>query len=135
MSRARSLLPRTVLQRVRLAALLFACSAPLSQFPIGMAPSAPRAAQIQGFFALVLLIVVYVVTFARRRTMTLCPIAVGALILIAGDAMVDPMAVIALCIGTMVHQSLYGGRRAASGRPGAPSPPGPLTTPPPPPPP
>jgi diguanylate cyclase (GGDEF)-like protein len=113
MSRVRSLLPRTVLQRVRLAALLFACSAPLSQFPTGMDPSLPRPAQVQGFLALVLLIVFYAVTFARRRTMTLCPIAVGALILIAGYAMVDPMAVIALCIGTMVHQSLYGGRRDA----------------------
>src|SRR4051812_49455859 len=132
MSRVRSLLPRTVLQRVRLAALLFACSAPVSQFPIGMDSSVPRAAQIQGFLALVLLIVFYAVTFARRRAMTLCPIAVGALILIAGYAMVDPMAVIALCIGTMVHQSLYGGPRGAPPRPGARPPPAPPTLAPPP---
>jgi diguanylate cyclase (GGDEF)-like protein len=113
MTRVRALLPRTVLQRVRLAALLFACSAPASQFPIGMGSHVPEAAQVRGFVALVLLIVVYLVTFARRRTTPLCPIVVGLLIFFAGYAMVDPMAVIALCIGTMVHQSLYGGRREA----------------------
>jgi hypothetical protein len=68
MSRVRALLPRTVLQRVRLAALLFACSAPASQFPIGMDQHIPEAAQVRGFVALFLLIAIYVVTFARRRT-------------------------------------------------------------------
>jgi diguanylate cyclase (GGDEF)-like protein len=116
MSRVRALLPRTVLQRVRLAALLFACSAPVSQFPIGMDPHIARAAQVRGLIALVLLIAIYLYTFARRRTGMLCPIVVGVLIFFAGYALLDPMAVIALCMGTMVHQSLYGGRRAAIAR-------------------
>jgi hypothetical protein len=77
MSRVRSVLPRTVLQRVRLAALLFACSAPVSQFPIGMGPHVPHAAQVRGLVALVLLIVFYVVTFATRRAFPLSPLVVG----------------------------------------------------------
>jgi len=113
MSRVRALLPRTVLQRVRLAALLFACSAPISQFPIGMDPHVPEAAQVRAFAALVLLLGLYVLTFVRRRPGLLCPVVVGVLIFTAGYALVDPMAVIALCMGTMVHQSLYGGRREA----------------------
>src|SRR4051794_13747646 len=113
MSRVRALLPQTVLQRVRLAALLFACSAPASQFPIGMERSLSQAVQLRGMVALVLLIALYVATFVRRRTVPVGPVALGGIIFLAGFAMVDPMAVIALCMGTMVHQSLYGGRREA----------------------
>src|SRR3954447_5459252 len=125
MTRVRALLPRTVLQRVRLAALLFACSAPASQFPIGMDPGVSHGAAVRAFGALVLLLAVYIATFAGARVPPFGPIVIGVLILVAGFAMVDPMAVIALCIGTMVHQSLYGGRGGASGGAAAPSPPRP----------
>src|SRR4051794_39359592 len=113
MARVRALLPRTVLQRVRLAALLFACSAPVSQLPIGMDPSLSRPAQVRGLVALLLLLVFYVATFARRRVPPAGSIVLGVLILVAGFALLDPMAVIGLCMGAMVHQSLYGGRREA----------------------
>src|SRR3954466_925769 len=113
MSRVRALLPQTVLQRVRLAALLFACSAPASQFPIGMDRSLSEGVQLRGIVALVLLIALYVATFVRRRSVPVGPLALGGTIFLAGFAMVDPMAVIALCMGTMVHQSLYGDRRQA----------------------
>src|SRR3954468_8019417 len=113
MARVRALLPRTVLQRVRLAALLFACSAPVSQLPIGMDPSLSRPVQVRGLVALLLLLVFYVVTFARRRVPPAGPIVLGVLILVAGFALLDPMAVIGLCMGAMVHQSLYVGRREA----------------------
>jgi diguanylate cyclase (GGDEF)-like protein len=116
MSRVRALLPETVLQRVRLAALLFACSGPASQFPIGMDRGLSEAVQVRGIVALVLLIALFVATFVRRRMVPVGPVALGGLIFLAGFAMVDPMAVIALCIGTMVHQSLYGGRREAIAR-------------------
>jgi diguanylate cyclase (GGDEF)-like protein len=113
MTRVRALLPRTVLQRVRLAALLFACSAPVSLLPVGMHPGLSAGAQARAYAALVLLLVYYVATFARRRIPPFGPVVMGGLILVAGYAIVDPMAVIGLCLGAMVHQSLYGGRRAA----------------------
>jgi diguanylate cyclase (GGDEF)-like protein len=116
MSRVRNLLPRTVLQRVRLAALLFACSAPVSQLPIGMDPTLSAAARARGFVAIVALLVYYVVTFVRRRPHPLGPFFLGGVILAAGLSLVDPMAVIGLCMGALVHQSLYGGRRAALAR-------------------
>jgi len=53
MTRVRALVPRTALQRVRLATLLFACSAPVSQLPIGMNPSLSRPVQVRGLVALV----------------------------------------------------------------------------------
>jgi diguanylate cyclase (GGDEF)-like protein len=113
MTRVRALLPRTVLQRVRLAALLFACSAPVSLLPVGMHPGVSGGAQARGYAALVLLLAYYVTTFARQRIPPLGPVVMSALILVAGYAILDPMAVIGLCLGAMVHQSLYGGRRAA----------------------
>jgi diguanylate cyclase (GGDEF)-like protein len=114
MSRLRSILPRTTLQRVRLAALVFACSAPASQLPLGMDRALSSAAQARGFAALLILIAWYVLTYVRGRTPAYGPVLVGALALAAGVSMVDPMAVIALCIGSMVHQSLYDGHRAAA---------------------
>src|SRR3954447_15240019 len=77
------------------------------------APGWSAAWHLRGIVALVLLIALFVATFVRRRMLPVSPLALGGIIFLAGFAMVDPMAVIALCIGTMVHQSLYGGPREA----------------------
>src|SRR3954447_6501152 len=80
------------------------------------APGWSAAWHLRGIVALVLLIALYVATFVRRRMVPVGPVALGGIIFFAGYALVDPMAVIALCIGTMVHQSLYGGPREAIAR-------------------
>jgi diguanylate cyclase (GGDEF)-like protein len=102
-----------MLQRVRLAALVFACSAPVSQFPLGIDGGLSAAARARGLVALALLVAFHVVTFARRRLPPLSPVIVSGLLLAAGLSLVDPMVVIGLSMGALVHLSLYGGGRAA----------------------
>src|SRR5215218_2313752 len=113
MTRARNLLTTSVLQRVRVAAMVFACLAPLSQLPVGVDPTLPAIVQALGRVPLLLLIVVFVATLLVRRTIPFEPLIVGGLIVAAGVALADPMVVIGLGMGTLVHQSLYGSRRTA----------------------
>jgi diguanylate cyclase (GGDEF)-like protein len=105
--------PGRVLQRVRLASLLLATASVMSQLPLGIDPALPLADRVRGLGALVALIALYVVTFLRRRQIPLEPAVLGTLLLAVGTALIDPMAVIGICVGGLVHQSLYGERRAA----------------------
>jgi diguanylate cyclase (GGDEF)-like protein len=112
MSSARNA-PARVLQRVRLASLAFACASVMSQLPLGIDPALPLADRVRGLAALAALLVLYGVTFLRGRRLPGEPVVLGAVILAAGTALLDPMVVIGLCIGAVVHQSLYGTTRAA----------------------
>ena len=103
----------TVLQRVRLASLVFATASVVSQLPLGIDASLPAADRIRGLAALGALIALYAVTFLRRRPAPLEPVVTGGLLLAAGTALTDPMVVIGLAMGGIVHQSLYGTSRAA----------------------
>jgi len=93
--------------------MVFACASPLSQLPVGIDSTLPAVDQALGRVALLVLIGVYAGTLRTRRAIPFEPVIVALLILAAGLAMVDPMVVIGLGMGTLVHQSLYGGRRAA----------------------
>jgi diguanylate cyclase (GGDEF)-like protein len=105
-----------MVQRVRLAALLFACAATVSLLAVGIDHHLPATAQARGFAALAGLLVLYVVTFARRRSVPGSPVVLFGLLLGSGLSLLDPMAVIGLCMGATVHESMYGSRRAAIAR-------------------
>jgi diguanylate cyclase (GGDEF)-like protein len=113
MPSARTAPERTVLQRVRLAGLVFAVASVMSQLPLGIDPALPAGDRMRGLAALIALVALYVVTFLRRRQVPLEPVLLGAAMLAAGPALIDPMVVIGLCFGGVVHQSLYGTPRAA----------------------
>src|SRR4051812_4451988 len=93
--------------------MVFACASPLSQLPVGIDSALPAIDRALGRVALLVLTGVYAGTLRTRRAIPFEPVIVALLILAAGLAMVDPMVVIGLGMGTLVHQSLYGGRRAA----------------------
>jgi diguanylate cyclase (GGDEF)-like protein len=112
MPRARNA-PGRVLQRVRLASLLLATASVMSQLPLGIDPALPVADRVGALGALVALIALFGVTFLRRRHLPFEPVLLGALLLAVGTALIDPMVIVGLCVGGFVHQSLYGGRRAA----------------------
>src|SRR4051812_16859423 len=93
--------------------MVFACASPLSQLPVGIDSTLPAVDRALGRIAPLVLIGVYAGTLRTRRAIPFEPVIVALLILAAGLAMVDPMVVIGLGMGTLVHQSLYGGRHSA----------------------
>ncbi len=105
-------LPRTTLGKVRLAAMLTACVGTIPEL-FQVSSDHPAARRAAGTVAIVLLLVDFVVTFARRRATLLDPLLVGVAVFLGGISLRDPMAVIGLCIYAVATQSLYGSHRAA----------------------
>ncbi len=110
------LLPRTVLGRVRLATLAFATVVPIVQAVALVDPSLSEATRVRGLLADACLVAIYLATFVRGRTTLAEALVVGPLVLAAGVTLIDPMAVLGLGVGTLVHQSLYGSNRVAAVR-------------------
>ena len=105
-------LPRTTLGKVRLAAMLAACVGTVPEL-FQVSSDHPAGRRAAGTAAIVLLLVDFVVTYARRRATLLDPLVIGLAVFLGGISLRDPMAVIGVCIYAVATQSLYGSHRAA----------------------
>jgi diguanylate cyclase (GGDEF)-like protein len=104
-------LPDTALGRVRLVAVVFGVLGLVMIAQVG-SPLHPRTWHLASAVAIVLLGVVYIVTYRRERTFWFDPVAVPVLIVVGGSGLIDPFNVVGLTMGAVVALSPYGSRRA-----------------------
>jgi hypothetical protein len=101
----RRIWPKTALAMVRFAALIFAGASIAPSLPAH--PGLGVLWWLAGSAGIVLLVIVYVITFVRRRTFLGEPAVVAVLLVVIGSSREDPEAIIGLCMGALTLLSMH----------------------------
>jgi diguanylate cyclase (GGDEF)-like protein len=101
----RRIWPNTALATVRFAALIFACVSIVPSLPANLGLGVSW--RLAGSAGIVLLVMVYVTVFLRRRTFLVEPAVVAALLVVIGSSREDPEAIIGLSMGALTLLSMH----------------------------